>query len=99
MGIGTSVLLKMNAERVLEQLDIEAEVDATDITTALRDDSPAQIALCTPELRDQLKGIRAEIITEVDHAIAIGTSLVPFFLSALCCRPVRPLPVPSLRRH
>lgn len=63
MGIGTSVLLKMNAERVLQQLDIEAEVDATDIATALSSDSPAQIVLCTPELKDQLKGIRAEIVT------------------------------------
>lgn len=71
MGIGTSVLLKMNAERVLEQLDIEAEVDATDIATALRDDSPAQIVLCTPELLDQLRGIRAEIIT-VDNVFDLN---------------------------
>jgi PTS system ascorbate-specific IIB component len=71
MGIGTSVLLKMNAERVLEQLGIEADVDATDITTALRDDSPAQIVLCTPELRDQLRGIRAEIIT-VDNVFDLN---------------------------
>ena len=63
MGIGTSVLLKMNAERVLEQLDIEAEVDARDLATALLPESPAQVVLCTPELKDQLKGIRAEIVT------------------------------------
>jgi len=63
MGIGTSVLLKMNAEKVLSQLDIEAEVDATDISTALLPDSPAQIVLCTPELSSQLDGIRAEVIS------------------------------------
>ena len=63
MGIGTSVLLKMNAEKVLSQLGVEAEVDATDISTALRADSPAQIVLCTPELSPQLEGIRAEVIS------------------------------------
>lgn len=71
MGIGTSVLLKMNAERVLEQLDIEAEVDATDIAAALRPDSPAQVVMCTPELADQLEGIRAEIIT-VDNVFDLN---------------------------
>jgi PTS system ascorbate-specific IIB component len=71
MGIGTSVLLKMNAERVMEQLDIEGEVDATDLETALRPDSPAQIVLCTPELKPQLDGIRAEIVT-VDNVFDLG---------------------------
>ena len=34
MGIGTSVLLKMNAEKVLAQLGIEATVTAADMSTA-----------------------------------------------------------------
>ena len=63
MGIGTSVLLKMNAEKVLSQLDIEADVDATDIKSALNPDSLAQIVLCTPELSSHLDGIRAEVIS------------------------------------
>ena len=71
MGIGTSVLLKMNAERVLEQLDIEAEVDATDLASALRPDSPAQIVLCTPELEEKLQGIRAEVIS-VDNVFDLN---------------------------
>jgi PTS system ascorbate-specific IIB component len=62
MGIGTSVLLKMNAERVLEQLDVEADVDATDLESARSENSVAQIVLCTPELKSQLSGIRAEIV-------------------------------------
>lgn len=32
MGIGTSVLLKLNAEKVLKMLDIEATVDAADLS-------------------------------------------------------------------
>ena len=34
MGIGTSVLLKMNAEKVLETLGVSAEVQAADISKA-----------------------------------------------------------------
>ena len=30
-GIGTSAILKVNAERALERLDIDAEVTATDV--------------------------------------------------------------------
>ncbi|MDE2409435.1 MAG: PTS ascorbate transporter subunit IIB, partial [Actinomycetales bacterium] len=33
-GIGTSVLLKMNAEKVLRTLGLEATVEAADIETA-----------------------------------------------------------------
>lgn len=62
MGIGTSVLLKANAEKVLVQLDFEASVRATSIADALAAESPAQIVLTTPELVDQLAGLRAEII-------------------------------------
>ncbi|MDE2591442.1 MAG: PTS sugar transporter subunit IIB [Actinomycetales bacterium] len=65
MGIGTSVLLKMNAEKVLRTLDIEATVDATDLATAqARRD--AQIILTTPDLVDKLQGLPAEIIA-IEH--------------------------------
>ena len=65
MGIGPSVLLKMNAEKVLRTLDIEATVDATDLATAqARRD--AQIILTTPDLVDKLQGLPAEIIA-IEH--------------------------------
>lgn len=65
MGIGTSVLLKMNAEKVLRTLAIEATVDATDLATAqARRD--AQIILTTPDLVDKLQGLPAEIIA-IEH--------------------------------
>lgn len=62
MGIGTSVLLKANAEKVLGQMDIEASVRATSIAEALAAESPAQIVLTTPELVPQLAGLPAEIV-------------------------------------
>ncbi len=61
-GIGTSVLLKSNADRVLATMGIEAEVQAVSISDALASESLAQIVLITPELQEQIKGIRSEVI-------------------------------------
>jgi len=66
MGIGTSVLLKMNAEKVLAQLGIEATVEAADMTTARALGFEANIVLTTPELVASLQGLPAEIIS-IDH--------------------------------
>ena len=66
MGIGTSVLLKINAERVLKMLGIEATVEAADMSTARRASFDAQIILTTPELVESLRGVNAEIIS-IDH--------------------------------
>lgn len=61
-GIGTSVLLKANADRVLIDLGIEAEVKAVSIAEAMSADSPAQVVLVTPELVDKLVDIKSEVI-------------------------------------
>jgi PTS system ascorbate-specific IIB component len=60
-GIGTSVLLKMNADRVLKQLGIEALVEATDIETA-NSTQDAQIFLTTAGLEGRLNPVSAKII-------------------------------------
>ena len=65
MGIGTSVLLKMNAEKVLSTLGIEATVDATDLATA-QERRDAQVILTTPDLVDKLQGLPAEVIA-IEH--------------------------------
>jgi PTS system ascorbate-specific IIB component len=61
-GIGTSVLLKSNADRVLLDLGIEAEVSAVSISDAVAADSPAQIVLVTPELVEKLSDVKSEVI-------------------------------------
>lgn len=61
VGIGTSVILKMNAEKVLRALSLEATVSATDLETA-RASRDAQIILTTTDLVDELKGLPSEII-------------------------------------
>lgn len=66
MGIGTSVLLKLNAEKVLKMLEIEATVEAADVASARTASSDAQIVLTTPELVESLKGIPAEVIP-IEH--------------------------------
>lgn len=66
MGIGTSVLLKINAEKVLKMIGVEATVEAADMATARGAAFDAQIVLTTPELVESLKGLNAEIIA-VDH--------------------------------
>lgn len=66
MGIGTSVLLKINAEKVLKMLGVEATVEAADMSTARQASLDAQIILTTPELVESLRGVNAEIIS-IDH--------------------------------
>ncbi|MEY2695186.1 MAG: hypothetical protein RL460_572 [Actinomycetota bacterium] len=61
-GIGTSVLLKSNADRVLASLGIEADVQAVSVSDAMASESLAQVVLITPELKDQIQGIRSEVI-------------------------------------
>lgn len=65
MGIGTSVLLKMNAEKVLKTLEVDATVDATDLATA-QTRRDAQIILTTPDLVSKLQGLPAEVIA-IEH--------------------------------
>jgi PTS system ascorbate-specific IIB component len=68
MGIGTSVLLKISADKVLRSLDIEATVEATDVASIRKVSSDAQIILTTPDLVNQLTGLRAEIIA-IEHVV------------------------------
>jgi len=65
MGIGTSVLLKMNIEKVLNQLGLTATVEAKDMKSA-RENVDAQIIMTTPDLAGLLPKSNAEIIT-IDH--------------------------------
>jgi ascorbate PTS system EIIB component len=69
-GIGTSVLLKMNAEKVLRTLGLSATVEAADIETA-RSSRDAQILLATPEIVDKLQGLPSEVIA-IDHVFDLG---------------------------
>lgn len=62
MGIGTSVLLKMNTEKVLRKLGIQADITATDVSVAKAAAQDADILLTSAELADGFAGTHPEIV-------------------------------------
>lgn len=61
-GIGTSGILKVNAERVLTRLGIEATVVATDLETLAAEADDAQVILTSPEFVDAIGPTSADVI-------------------------------------
>jgi PTS system ascorbate-specific IIB component len=61
-GVGTSGILKVNAERVLKTLDIEAEVTASDVAGLALAAADAQVILTSPELVDKIGKTFADIV-------------------------------------
>ncbi|GAB2986109.1 PTS sugar transporter subunit IIB [Frigoribacterium salinisoli] len=62
MGIGTSVLLKMNAEKALRALDVDADVEAADIGTARGAARTAQLVLTSEDLVAEIGQVPAKIV-------------------------------------
>ncbi|AGW40671.1 phosphotransferase IIB component [Leifsonia xyli subsp. cynodontis DSM 46306] len=62
VGLGTSGILKVNAERVLERLGIDAVVAASDAVNVASVASDAQIILTSPELADRIGPTNADVI-------------------------------------
>ena len=61
-GIGSSGILKINAERVLLKLDIDADVMATDIGSVQRDAADAQVILTSAEFVQAIGKTFADVI-------------------------------------
>lgn len=61
-GIGSSGILKVNAERVLRRLDIEAEVVAADIASLGSVSADAQVILTSSEFVDAIGSTFADVI-------------------------------------
>jgi PTS system ascorbate-specific IIB component len=61
-GIGTSGILKVNAERVLTRLGIEATVVATDLDSLAAEADDAQVILTSPEFVDAIGSTSADVI-------------------------------------
>ena len=62
MGIGTSVLLKMNAEKALRALDVDADVEAADIGTARGAARTAELVLTSEDLVEELGQVPAKVV-------------------------------------
>ncbi|WP_308468091.1 PTS sugar transporter subunit IIB [Rathayibacter soli] len=61
-GVGTSGILKVNAERVLERLNIAADVTASDVASLATTAADAQVILTSPELVDRIGPTNADIV-------------------------------------
>lgn len=61
-GIGTSAILKLNAERALDSLDIDADVVASDLSGLASAASDAQVILTSPELVERIGATNADIV-------------------------------------
>ena len=61
-GIGSSGILKVNAERVLRKLDIEATVVAADVASVRDVAADAQVILTSAEFVDAIGKTFADVI-------------------------------------
>ena len=61
-GIGSSGILKVNAERVLRRLDVEAEVVAADIGSIAEVAADAQVILTSTEFVEAIGPTFADVI-------------------------------------
>lgn len=61
-GIGSSGILKVNAERVLQRLGIEAEVTAADIDSVAEIADDAQVILTSAEFVEAIGRTFADVI-------------------------------------
>jgi ascorbate PTS system EIIB component len=61
-GIGSSAILKVNAERVLGRLGIEADVTAAHLATLATDAADAQVILTSPEFVDRIGKTNADVV-------------------------------------
>jgi len=62
MGIGTSILLKMQIDKVLKALEIVADVELADISTARGLAVGADLIVTSNELVDRIGEVKAPII-------------------------------------
>jgi len=61
-GVGTSGILKVNAERVLVRLGLSATVVATDLQSLHAEAEDAQIILTSPEFVEAIGDTTADVI-------------------------------------
>lgn len=61
-GIGSSSILKINAERVLSRLGLEADVTAADIASVSVVAADAQVVLTSAEFVEAIGPTRADVI-------------------------------------
>lgn len=63
MGLGSGLLLRMQAEKALKQLGIRADVEVADIGSARALAATADLIITSAELAAQIGAVRPRIVT------------------------------------
>jgi len=63
MGLGSGLILRMQAEKALKELGIQADLEVADIGTARALAPTADLILTSEELAQQLVGVKPRIVT------------------------------------
>lgn len=63
MGLGSGLLLRMQAEKALKQLGVKADVEVSDIGSARAAAQTADLIVTSPELAQQLGNVKPRIVT------------------------------------
>ncbi len=63
MGLGSGLILRMQAEKALKELGIQADLEVADIGTARALASTADLILTSEQLALQLVGVKPRIVT------------------------------------
>jgi PTS system ascorbate-specific IIB component len=63
MGLGSGLLLRMQAEKALKQLGVKADVEVADIGTARALASSADLIITSAELAQQVGAVKPRIVT------------------------------------
>jgi PTS system ascorbate-specific IIB component len=63
MGVGSALLLRMLVEKALRNLDLQAELEIADISTARGAGADADIIVTSAELAERLGQVSGKIVT------------------------------------
>lgn len=63
MGLGSGLLLRMQAEKALKQLGIQADVEVSDMGSARALSATADLIITSEELALQLGNVKPRIVT------------------------------------
>ena len=63
MGLGSALVLRMQAEKALKELRLEAELEVADIGTARAVAPKADLILTSEELAPQLGAVKPRVVT------------------------------------
>ncbi len=63
MGLGSGLLLRMQAEKALKEIGVQADLEVADIGTARAVASTADLIVTSEELAQQLGEVKPKVVT------------------------------------